>query len=345
MIKFFRKIRQQMLSENKFSKYLLYAIGEIVLVVIGILIAVSINNWNSNRKQQQEIQQLFRAFEQDLITNIEAGNETLEWGVWKDSIIRLVLGKEVTEETYQNIEFGALTMNYTTTVTIRDNLDKILEKEDQISSELQPLLHSLKLYKGRIEECQQYEEVVTHQVAEHIKFFSDNMEWFAAYLETGDKRGVEYFLTDPFYLNRVAIYRAVMIEDYISNVGIARNRALGLLYDLQRVIDKGETGTNSENIFKKLGYKPMKRIGCEEQLELTDESPFTYPPLILNETSDTVQVRFYLLESGKPLDMTINILPKKQWDGSVYRQGYYEVIKNDVCVAKYTGNQDYILLN
>ncbi len=48
MIKFFRKIRQKLLSENKFSKYLIYAIGEIILVVIGILIALSINNWKEN---------------------------------------------------------------------------------------------------------------------------------------------------------------------------------------------------------------------------------------------------------------------------------------------------------
>ncbi|TLF40227.1 DUF6090 family protein [Maribacter aurantiacus] len=49
MIKFFRKIRQQLLKENRFTKYLLYAIGEIILVVIGILIALQINNWNENR--------------------------------------------------------------------------------------------------------------------------------------------------------------------------------------------------------------------------------------------------------------------------------------------------------
>lgn len=49
MIKFFRKIRQKLLSENKFSKYLLYAIGEIILVVIGILIALSINSWHKGR--------------------------------------------------------------------------------------------------------------------------------------------------------------------------------------------------------------------------------------------------------------------------------------------------------
>jgi len=54
MIKFFRKIRQKLLAQNRFSKYLLYAIGEIVLVVIGILIALQINNWNENRKRIAE---------------------------------------------------------------------------------------------------------------------------------------------------------------------------------------------------------------------------------------------------------------------------------------------------
>ncbi|MBT8316904.1 MAG: hypothetical protein HKP59_04710 [Lutibacter sp.] len=50
MIKFFKKIRQNLLSEGKTGKYFKYAIGEIILVVIGILIALGINNWNENRK-------------------------------------------------------------------------------------------------------------------------------------------------------------------------------------------------------------------------------------------------------------------------------------------------------
>jgi hypothetical protein len=54
MLKFFRKFRQKLLSENKISKYLLYAIGEIVLVVIGILIALQINNWNEQKKIQND---------------------------------------------------------------------------------------------------------------------------------------------------------------------------------------------------------------------------------------------------------------------------------------------------
>jgi len=53
MIKFFRNIRQNLLKQGKTANYLKYAIGEIVLVVIGILIAIQINNWNEDYKQQK----------------------------------------------------------------------------------------------------------------------------------------------------------------------------------------------------------------------------------------------------------------------------------------------------
>ncbi len=53
MIKFFRKIRYDLMEKNKTGKYFKYAIGEIILVVIGILIALQINNWNQNRISKQ----------------------------------------------------------------------------------------------------------------------------------------------------------------------------------------------------------------------------------------------------------------------------------------------------
>ena len=66
MIKFFRKIRQNLLMENKTSKYFKYAIGEIVLVVIGILIALQINNWNENRKSKQAVRVALSSLISDL---------------------------------------------------------------------------------------------------------------------------------------------------------------------------------------------------------------------------------------------------------------------------------------
>jgi hypothetical protein len=71
MIKFFRRIRQRLLSENKFNKYLLYAIGEIMLVVIGILFALQINNWNENRKTKSQEIKILNQLNADLNTNLE----------------------------------------------------------------------------------------------------------------------------------------------------------------------------------------------------------------------------------------------------------------------------------
>ena len=66
MLKFFRKIRQEFLAENKTSKYLLYALGEILLVVIGILIALQINNWNQQRMSKKTEILILNRLVQDL---------------------------------------------------------------------------------------------------------------------------------------------------------------------------------------------------------------------------------------------------------------------------------------
>ena len=78
MIQFFRKIRQNLLSEGKTGKYLKYAIGEIVLVVIGILIALQVNTWNNNRQlrlsELETLSEIEVALNQDvsvLSTNIK----------------------------------------------------------------------------------------------------------------------------------------------------------------------------------------------------------------------------------------------------------------------------------
>jgi hypothetical protein len=72
MINFFRHIRRQFLIKNKFGKYLLYGIGEIILVVIGILIALQVNNWNEQRKILRQERQLLVELTNNLDANIAA---------------------------------------------------------------------------------------------------------------------------------------------------------------------------------------------------------------------------------------------------------------------------------
>ncbi len=72
MIKFFRNIRQRLLTENMTGKYLKYAIGEILLVMAGILLALQVNNWNESRKQDAQfkvtLEQLYNVLHVDVET-------------------------------------------------------------------------------------------------------------------------------------------------------------------------------------------------------------------------------------------------------------------------------------
>ena len=86
MIKFFRKIRQNLLMENKTGKYLKYAVGEIILVVIGILIALQINNWNQQRILEKQSQQVLLDLREEINENkteLERATEFLKQRVDK----------------------------------------------------------------------------------------------------------------------------------------------------------------------------------------------------------------------------------------------------------------------
>jgi len=78
MIKFFRAIRQRLLSESKFGKYVLYALGEIILVVIGILIALEINNANDIRKNKAQEQQLLVSLLEECKANLSLLESTIQ---------------------------------------------------------------------------------------------------------------------------------------------------------------------------------------------------------------------------------------------------------------------------
>jgi hypothetical protein len=86
MVKIFRKVRQNLLRENRVGKYLIYAIGEIILIVIGIMIAIQLNNWNENRKAKNKEIKVLKELRADLVQHLsdfEMNIHNLE--AWKNS--------------------------------------------------------------------------------------------------------------------------------------------------------------------------------------------------------------------------------------------------------------------
>lgn len=146
MIKFFRKIRQQLLSNNKFNKYLLYAIGEIILVVIGILIALQINNWNEERKENAKLKIVLTAVYKDLVADSLAihkdlkmvnlrveNNAKFQKRIYStsanlDSIIRF-MKYEFPISWYQGVTYNTNSFNNLKSTGSYDILPELLKKE------------------------------------------------------------------------------------------------------------------------------------------------------------------------------------------------------------------------
>ena len=116
MIKFFRKIRQQMIRDHKIMKYLLYAIGEIVLVVIGILIALSINNSNELKKTRIAEKVYLKEIKSDLIQDTLLLSQVIQDHKWRiaqlmsqdstiDFIFEEIIGELPTVEGVSQLEY------------------------------------------------------------------------------------------------------------------------------------------------------------------------------------------------------------------------------------------------
>lgn len=97
MIRLLRKIRQGLFLENKFNKYLFYAVGEILLVVMGILIALQVNNWNEDRLRKQEALRVMQDLAASIENRFESYGFLLDPYLNRDSIQNYILDRDIPE--------------------------------------------------------------------------------------------------------------------------------------------------------------------------------------------------------------------------------------------------------
>ena len=103
MIKFFRKLRLDALSRKRFPKYLIYATGEIILVVIGILIALQINNWNETRKEQTYLNVVYAQIKSDLERDTREMDNIIKYLTSKNERLIAIVNQETPVTYYDSI--------------------------------------------------------------------------------------------------------------------------------------------------------------------------------------------------------------------------------------------------
>ncbi len=173
MIKFFRKIRKNLLSENKFSKYFMYAIGEIVLVMIGILLALSVSNWNTERQENESNVRLLEKLDNELQLNIDRlsflNNHELGYinNLKRNDSLEVILNNGLTENDIENLVknyFTASTLNlHTSTYEEMKNTGRLYK----LGSD--KLLDEIEIYYQLCDRETYYVTKINKRVTEQIR--------------------------------------------------------------------------------------------------------------------------------------------------------------------------------
>ncbi len=148
MLKFFRRIRRKLIDEGNLKRYLIYAIGEILLVMIGILLALQVNNWNESKKAGKEESQILQNLHQEFVDSKTQFNRIQEMHQRIFSAMEYLLDVLETERVNENLMdsiYTKLTISSFGTPTSNPSLGIV---NSLISSGKQNLIRddSLKLY-------------------------------------------------------------------------------------------------------------------------------------------------------------------------------------------------------
>jgi len=172
MINLFRKLRLKLLAENRFSKYLIYAVGEIVLVVIGILIALSINNWNERKKSTVKINSLLTALTNDLAQDTSLIKNRIpfinEHYQLNETLRQRVAGETATVDTLINIARYEFNPNWKEQLSYNTNAYNSLIETGLLEEIPETLKTEIKTFYSKKSQLQNRVEKTTNDYQEKI---------------------------------------------------------------------------------------------------------------------------------------------------------------------------------
>lgn len=333
MSKFFRQDRMSTIGGSKVTRYLLYAIGEIVLVVIGIIIAVSINDKNKRNAEHQEVEKLLIAFEKDLKTNIGENTNSIQFSLIRDTLVDMVLDGKVTREMYQTHQVGFIILNYSNTNIYEDNLDRLLRKEDLMESAYDELLVKLKSYKEQISQEDIIAERVRDFVFEQVSFCTNELPWFSHYTDTVPQNALNYFMHDSIYRNKLQLYQILMVKNYMAAQAGRRNTEISILLALAE--KSGQTVSEVRNELKQFGLTQLQPTDLESEIILEKNSKDHTIPLIYNASSDTAEVRISFYFHPNQHAWNMRLAPKSHFDQAPDFPHFIEIMDGETPIERY----------
>jgi Family of unknown function (DUF6090) len=241
MIRFFRYLRQSLTHKDKTSKYIKYAIGEIVLVVIGILIALQINNWNEHRKSNDSLNTIYSLVKEDLKSDIKEITYILEITKPKQVIMDKILDGNMTETEFRNCEICLSLLNgypdWAVDLRGYNLLNNYLTNDHPNQNPLQVKI--TQFYTTYLEEFRGDDKIRSENLINNLFEFQKNTNWYADMVTDRSYEGyIEYALQSQDFKNRVATYYILHYTIYIPLLE-------GFIKEAQNIIEEIDQKLNS----------------------------------------------------------------------------------------------------
>ncbi len=210
----------------KTRRFLGYGIGEVILIVIGVLIAVSLNNFNENLKKRKDLEGILEVLKQDFSRDTLVINEILEFYEVRRSIFRRIVQDSMSK---QDI-LECLECDYVITGhrIFRPNTTgyRLLQKhldEDSNKDQLE-FIRFMQSYAELLSQLELMENNVIEDVNQTLEHWRDHYSWFADFIQNPKtEKYIDYRKNSQDYKNRTAYYYVLVYQNYLPVLESYRN--------------------------------------------------------------------------------------------------------------------------
>ena len=347
MLKFFRRIRQKLIHEGNPKRYLIYATGEIFLVMIGILLALQVNNWNGQRKAEIEFELLVLAVENELIGTIEQATRSINYGLRKDSLIHVFQLDTITLDGLKNGHSKIPLIGNQPITFDSENIQLLLEKSKDFPQKYASLLPMLKQYQLFADNQRKYLDLAIEHANDFRIQQANSYPWFGRTDSINNQEALDFYLNDFLYRNHIYLHR-IRNRNNMSLITGIRSISLGIVLAINHMIE----GVDNQELIafsQKLDLTPFQELDCEDDLVSSDKE-FWIGPFYLFVNSLNRSINIYSInDNGERLNkFTLNAkeiissYPTRYSGG----EGHFEMVnEKDECIKKYqTSRHGFLLL-
>ncbi|MEP2935142.1 MAG: DUF6090 family protein [Gilvibacter sp.] len=215
------------LRSNSAVKYLLYAVGEIALVVVGILIALAINNKNEVAKTQNQLEGILKNVRYDLELDTLRVGQAIKYYESREEVVKKILNKEYSKEDYKTcILCGSLVTTYVP-ISLNDKGYNQLKGFVENSKQKDSLAVGIvQMYNGFFTLIGEISGNVKENTFQTLELWRDTQPWFADIMtNTPSPAYLNYISESTDYRNRVAYFNIIACQNLLPLLRMYKENA------------------------------------------------------------------------------------------------------------------------